>query len=61
LLAQVTSLETIAFDSCAGVTNAGIAALATLPRLRTVRLAGQRITSGVRSMFPSGVTVHYSR
>ena len=60
MLAQMRSLEHVTFDSCAGVTNAGIAALAALPRLHTVRLSGQRITVAVRSMFPTGVSVHYS-
>lgn len=60
LLAEVDSLERITFDGCAGLTNAGIAALARLPRLRELRVSGRGLTDDVRSPFPPGVQVHYS-
>lgn len=60
LLSRVDSLEHVTFDSCAGLTNAGVAALARLPRLREVRVSGRGITDDVRSAFPPGVRVHYS-
>jgi hypothetical protein len=60
LLSGLSSLERVTFDSCAGLTNKGIAALARLPRLRELRVSGQRITSDVADAFPEGVIVHHS-
>ncbi|MGQ0649299.1 MAG: hypothetical protein ACT4P7_17240 [Gemmatimonadaceae bacterium] len=60
LLSGMDSLEQITFDGCAGLTNRGIGALARLPRLRELRVSGQRITPDVVSTFPPTVTVHYS-
>ncbi|MEO5580366.1 MAG: hypothetical protein ABIR58_06875 [Gemmatimonadaceae bacterium] len=60
ILSRMDSLERVTFDGCAGLTNDGIAALARLPRLRELRISGQRITSGVADAFPGTVTVHYS-
>lgn len=60
LLSRMTSLEEVTFDKCAGVTNAGISSLARLPRLRELRVSGQRITSGVVDGFGSDVQVHFS-
>jgi Leucine Rich Repeat (LRR) protein len=60
ILSGMVTLEEITFDSCAGLTNAGIAALARLPRLRELRLSGmQDVTSDVAEAFP-GVRVSYS-
>ena len=51
----------ITFDSCAGLTNAGIATLARLPRLRTLRVGSMpRVTADVVAAFGSGVDVKYS-
>ena len=60
LLSRIDSLEHVTFDSCAGLTNNGIAHLARLPKLREVRVSGRRLTSSVKSAFGPGVTVHYS-
>ena len=60
LLSQVDSLEAVTFDACHGLTNDGVAALARLPKLREVRVAGRQLTRDVLTLFPSGVSVHYS-
>jgi hypothetical protein len=60
LLSTMSSLEEITFDSCAGLTDSGIAALAALPRLRQLRVSGRRMTSAVTHAFPPQVSVHYS-
>jgi hypothetical protein len=60
ILSGITSLEDITFDSCAGLTNAGIAALARLPRLRQLRVSGMpKVTAGVASAFPGSVRVSH--
>jgi len=62
MLATMPSLEAITFDSCAGLTDAGIAALTRLPRLRTLSLSGMRlVTPDVIRLFASGVEVRHSR
>lgn len=58
LLSGMDSLERITFDTCHGLTNAGVAQLARLPRLRELRVAGRQITSDVVALFPAGVSVH---
>jgi hypothetical protein len=60
LLSGIDSLETVTFDGCAGLTNAGIAALARLPRLRQVSVSGRGLTPDVVRAFRPGVDVHYS-
>ena len=60
LLSGIDSLEEITFDACHNLTDSGVAALARLPRLKELRVAGNGLTSKVTLMFPSGVTVHYS-
>lgn len=61
LLSGMASLEEITFDSCAGLTDRGVAALARLPRLRQLRVSGMpRVTSGVIAAFPAGVAVSHS-
>ncbi|MBC8088688.1 MAG: hypothetical protein H7Z40_15600, partial [Phycisphaerae bacterium] len=60
LLSHVDSLEHITFDSCAGLTNAGIATLARLPQLRELHVSGRGLTADVRVLFPGGVSVRYS-
>ena len=54
------SLERITLDGCAGVTNAGLAHLARLPRLQELRVSGPQITPEIASDFPPRVRVHYS-
>lgn len=57
LLSAMESLERIAFDTCHGLTDAGVARLARLPRLRELRVSGQGVTPGVRAAFPPGVDI----
>src|SRR5689334_3301234 len=57
LLSSMNSLERITFDACHGLTDAGVAALARLPRLRELRVSGRGITSEVAKSFPSRVRV----
>ena len=57
LLSEMDSLERITFDTCHGLTNAGVALLARLPRLRELRVSGKGITRDVSDAFSSPVTV----
>jgi ankyrin repeat protein len=57
ILSRMTSLEEISFYGCAGVTNAGVTMLASIPRLREVRVAGPQITRECAAAFPAGVRV----
>jgi hypothetical protein len=57
LLSTMDSLERITFDTCHLLTNAGIARLARLPRLRELRASGNGITSEIRSVFPDTLRV----
>ena len=57
LLSTMDALERITFDTCHGLTNAGIARLAGLPRLRELRVSGRGVTPEVRAAFPPGVDV----
>ena len=61
ILSGMSSLEEVTFDSCAGLTDTGIAALARLPRLRELRVGGmQRVTADVVAAFPTGVDVTHT-
>ena len=57
LLSSMDSLERITFDACHNLTNAGIAKLARLPRLKQLRVSGLGVTPAVSSAFPSRVKV----
>jgi Leucine-rich repeat (LRR) protein len=57
LLSALDSLERVTFDGCHGLTNAGIARLARLPRLRELRVSGHGVTSDVAHLFPPRVNV----
>ncbi len=57
LLSTMDSFERITFSACHGLTDAGVARLARLPRLRELHVSGQRITVGVGARFPPSVTV----
>jgi hypothetical protein len=57
LLSTMDSLERITFDTCHGLTNAGIALLARLPKLRELRVSGRAVTPEVRTAFRPGVEV----
>ena len=58
ILSTMDSLERITFDACHGLTDAGIAKLARLPRLRELSVAGRGVTAAVRRPFPASVSVH---
>jgi hypothetical protein len=61
LLSTMDSLEEITFDTCAGLTNAGVAALARLPRLKALGVSGMpRVTSEVVGAFPERVRVRWA-
>ena len=61
ILSGMPSLEEVIFDTCAGLTNTGIAALARLPRLRELRVSGMpNVTGDVVARFPGNVRVSYS-
>jgi hypothetical protein len=57
ILSRMTSLENIELFDCGGITNAGFALLARLPRLREVRTSGSRITRECAGAFPPHVRV----
>src|SRR4030095_12686219 len=48
LLSGMDSLERITFDTCHGLTNAGVARLSRLPRLRELRVSGHGVTPAVK-------------
>lgn len=58
LLAGMNSLERITFDHCHRLTDAGIARLARLPKLRQLRVSGRGLTSAVINGF-SKITALY--
>jgi pyridoxine 5'-phosphate synthase PdxJ len=58
LLSGMDSLERITFDACHGLTNAGVARLARLPKLRELRVSGRQITTDVVELFPTRISVH---
>ncbi len=59
ILSGMDSLEEIELSAVAGITNAGVGALARLPRLREVRVSGNRLTRDVVSLFPPRIHAHY--
>lgn len=60
LLSTIDTLESVTFESCATLTDAGVATLARLPRLRELRVSGRHITQGVARAFEPTVEVHVS-
>jgi hypothetical protein len=61
ILSGLPSLEDVTFDSCAGLTNTGVATLARLPRLKRVALSGMAgVTAAVIDEFPQGVVQYES-
>jgi hypothetical protein len=59
LLSNMDSLERITFDACHGLTNAGVARLARLPKLRELRVSGRGMTSELGAAFPPRVRVFH--
>jgi hypothetical protein len=60
VLSGMDSLERVTFDGCHGLTNAGVARLARLPRLRELRVSGKGVTSDIVEAFPARTTVFYT-
>jgi hypothetical protein len=61
ILGQMTSLERLEFWQCAGITDAGVADLASLARLREIVLSGlPNVTRDSAALFPARVRVNYS-
>jgi hypothetical protein len=60
LLSTIDSLERVGLDGCHQLTDAGIARLARLPKLRELRVSGRGITPAVRAPFPRAVEVFVS-
>jgi hypothetical protein len=60
MLSGIESLERITFEGCAGLTDAGVARLARLPKLRALRVSGHGITPEVAAPFRSTVHVDSS-
>jgi hypothetical protein len=61
ILGRMTSLEQIELYECLHITDAGLAFLTTLPRLRQFDVSGSPgVTHEGTRVFPSSVTVHYS-
>src|SRR5262249_4144827 len=60
VLGRMNSLESIEFYECAGISNAGIALLAGLPRLRELSIGGSpKVTREGMAVFPATVRVNY--
>ena len=57
LLSTMHSLERVTFDACHGLTNAGVARLARLPKLHELRVSGKAVTAGIRDAFSPRVKV----
>ncbi len=52
ILSTMDSLEEVTIHGCPGITDAGVAALARLPRLRKIDVNGQNVTSESYASFP---------
>jgi hypothetical protein len=60
ILARMSSLEKLEFRDCAGITNAGLAYLSGLPRLREIAVSGSpKITREGLAIFPAAVRASY--
>jgi hypothetical protein len=62
MLSGMAPLEEVTFDTCTALTNAGVASLARLPRLRRVSVSGmQHVTEDVAAAFGPGVIVRHAK
>ena len=60
LLGQISSLESMEFYECSRITNAGVARLVGLPRLREITIGGSpNVTREGMSVFPKAIRVNY--
>ncbi len=57
ILSTMDSLEEVTIYGCPGITDAGVAALARLPRLRKIDINGQNVTPAIAAAFPPSVHV----
>jgi hypothetical protein len=61
ILGQMTTLERLEFWQCAGITDAGVAHLAKLPRLREIDVDGSpKVSRAGVAVFPATVRVRYA-
>ena len=61
ILSRMPSLESLEFWNCGGITNAGVALLSALPRLREISVDGCRqVTPDATTMFPAHVRARFS-
>jgi hypothetical protein len=60
LLGQISSLESMEFYECSRITNAGVAHLAGMPRLKEITIGGSpNVTRAGMSVFPTAIRVNY--
>ena len=60
ILSRLSSLESLEFWECGGITNAGLAALASLPQLREITVSGApNVTRAGLAVFPAHMRVNY--
>jgi hypothetical protein len=60
ILGRLSSLESLEFWECAGLTDAGVAQLATLPHLREITIGGSpNVTRAGMAVFPASVRAKY--
>ncbi len=59
ILARMSSLEVLEFWEIAGITSAGVALLAGLPKLREISVAAPKVTREAMAVFPASVRVDY--
>lgn len=61
ILGRMPTLEKLEFWECVGISDAGIARLTTLPRLKEISLSGSpKVTKEGMALFPASVRVDYS-
>lgn len=58
LLSSMDTLERVTFNACHNLTDAGIAKLIRLPRLKELRVSGKGMTASVGAAFPASVAVY---
>jgi hypothetical protein len=59
-LSTMDTLEEIEISGCPGLTDAGVAHLARLPRLRDLSISGQNLSPAAADVFPPRVRVRYN-
>jgi hypothetical protein len=60
ILGRLSALQSLEFHQCAGITDAGVALLAGLPRLQEITVGGSsNVTRRGMEVFPAAVHVNY--